>query len=146
MGPGLNLIRTPYGGRNQEYMSEDPYLTGVTATQQVRGVQSNGRSQATIKHFAANESEYQRERWTAASRVPSRAMHELYLLPFEMAVKDANPASVMCAFPHLNGAWACESQPLLKQTLRERWGFDGYVVSDRRALRSTVPSILAGTD
>lgn len=127
-------------------MSEDPYLTGAIATAQVRGVQSNGRSHATIKHFAANESEFQRERWTAASRVPSRAMHELYLLPFEMAVKDGRAASVMCAFPHLNGAWACESSPLLRQTLRERWGFDGYVVSDRRALRSTVPSILAGTD
>jgi beta-glucosidase len=143
-GPGMNLIRTPYGGRNHEYMSEDPYLTGVIATEQVRGVQSNGDTHATIKHFAANE--YERERWTAASRVPSRAMHELYLLPFEMAVKDAKPASVMCAYPHLNFHYSCENRALVTQTLRERWGFDGYVVSDRRALHSTVPSVLAGTD
>ena len=145
-GPAVNMIRTPYGGRNHEYMSEDPYLAGVTATQQVLGVQSNGKTHATIKHFAGNESEYQRERWTAASRVPSRAMHEIYLLPFEMVVKDGKPAAVMCAFPDLNFHWACENAALLKQTLRERWGFDGYVVSDRRAVHSTVPSIKAGTD
>ncbi|AEG91700.1 beta-glucosidase [Ramlibacter tataouinensis] len=143
-GPGLNLIRTPFGGRNHEYMSEDPYLTGVTATQQVRGIQSNGKSHATPKHFVGNESEYQQERWTAASRIPSRAMHELYLLPFEMTVRDGKPASIMCAFPHLNFEWACENEPLLQQTLRGRWGFDGYVVSDRRAMHSTVPSVRAG--
>ena len=145
-GPGVNMIRTPYGGRNHEYMSEDPYLAGVTASQQVLGVQSNGKTHATIKHFAGNESEYQRERWTAASRIPSRAMHEIYLLPFEMVVKDGKPAAVMCAFPDLNSHWACENEALLKQTLRERWGFDGYVVSDRRAVHSTVASIKAGTD
>jgi beta-glucosidase len=145
-GPGVNMIRTPYGGRNHEYMSEDPYLAGVTATQQVLGVQSNGKTHATIKHFAGNETEYQRERWTAASRIPSRAMHEIYLLPFEMVVKDGKAAAVMCAFPHLNFHWACENEALLKQTLRERWGFEGYVVSDRRALHSTVASIKAGTD
>jgi beta-glucosidase len=144
-GPGINLIRTPWGGRNHEYLSEDPYLTGVIASQQVLGIQSDGASHATPKHFVANESEYQRERWTAASRVPSRAMHELYLLPFEMVVRDARPASLMCAFPHLNFAWSCENSPLLQRTLRQRWGFDGYVVSDRRAMHSTVPSILAGT-
>lgn len=144
-GPAFNLIRTPYGGRNHEYMSEDPFLAGVTATHQVRGVQSNGKTHVAIKHFAGNESEYQRERWTAASRIPPRAMHELYLLPFEMVVKDAEPASVMCAFPHLNFEWACENHALLVQTLRERWGFDGYVVSDRRAVHSTAPAILAMT-
>ncbi len=143
-GPGLNIIRTPYGGRNHEYMSEDPYLTGVTATRQVLGIQANGKSHATPKHFVGNESEYQKERWTAASRIPSRAMHEIYLLPFEMVVRDGKPASIMCAFPHLNFDWACENEALLKQTLRQRWGFDGYVVSDRRAMHSTVDSILAG--
>jgi beta-glucosidase len=144
-GPGINLIRTPYGGRNHEYLSEDPYLTGAIASQQVRGVQSRGDVQATIKHFVANEQEYQFERWTAASRVPSRAMHELYLLPFEMAVKDARPASVMCAYPDVNFQHACQNKGLLTTTLRKRWGFDGYVVSDRRAMWSTLPSIRAGT-
>jgi len=142
-GPGLNMIRTPYGGRNHEYMSEDPFLTGAIATQQVLGIQSNGQSHATPKHFAGNESEYQLERWTAASRIPSRALHEIYLLPFEMVVRDARPASIMCAFPHLNYEWACQNHALLVQTLRDRWGFDGYVVSDRRAMHSTVPSIRA---
>jgi beta-glucosidase len=145
-GPAFNMARTPFGGRNQEYMGEDPYLAGVTATAQVKGIQATKRTHATIKHFAANESEYQQERWTAASRVPSRAMHELYLLPFEMSIRDGKAASVMCAFPHLNFDWACENIPLMQQTLRQRWGFDGYVVSDRRATHSTVQSILAGND
>lgn len=140
----MNIIRTPYGGRNQEYMSEDPYLTGVTATQQVLGVQSAGKTHATIKHFVGNESEYQEERWTAASNIPARAMHEIYLLPFEMAIKDGKAAALMCAYPYLNNHFACENSALLKQTLRERWGFDGYIVGDRRALHSTAPSILAG--
>ncbi|MBC2935159.1 beta-glucosidase [Nocardioides sp. zg-1228] len=145
-GPVLNLIRTPYGGRNNEFFSEDPYLTGVLASKIISGIQARGVSQATAKHFVANDSEFQFERWTAAIRVPSRAMHELYLLPFEMAVKDAKVASVMCAYGYVNFSYNCESAPLLRQTLRDDWGFDGYVFSDRRAQQSTVPSILAGTD
>ena len=145
-GPGMNLIRTPYGGRNDEYFSEDPYLTGALASEVIKGIQAAKVSQATAKHFVANESEYQFERWTSANRVPSRAMHELYLLPFEMAVKDAHVASVMCAYPHVNFSYDCDSQPLLQQTLRQRWGFDGYVFSDRRAQQSTLASILAGVD
>jgi beta-glucosidase len=144
LGPGLNLIRHPYTGRAQEYMSEDPYLAGVIATQQVSGIQSRG-TQAMIKHFVTNDDEGgQRERWTKATRVPARAMHELYLLPFEMAIRTGKAASVMCAFPHLNGDWACENQELMVKTLRHRWGFDGYVESDRRAVHSTAGSILAG--
>ena len=145
-GPGMNLIRTPYGGRNHEYFSEDPYLTGVMASEVIGGIQAAGVSQATAKHFVANESEYQFERWTSAHRVPSQAMHELYLLPFEMAVRDADVASVMCAYPHVNFSYNCDSQPLLQETLRQRWGFDGYVFSDRRAQQSTLASILAGVD
>ena len=97
-GPVMNLIRTPYGGRNNEFFSEDPYLTGALGSQIIRGIQQRGVSQATAKHFVANDTEFQFERWAAAIRVPSRAMNELYLLPFEMAVKDANVASVMCAY------------------------------------------------
>lgn len=144
-GPAVNMIRTPWGGRNHEYMSEDPYLAGVVATQLVLGIQSNGKTHATVKHLVGNESEYQRERWTAASRIPARAMHEIYLLPFEMAIRDAQPASVMCSYPYVNNHWSCENDALLMQTLRQRWGFDGYIVSDRRAMHSTVASILAGT-
>jgi beta-glucosidase len=145
LGPAVNMIRHPYTGRAQEYPSEDPYLAGVIATEQTKGIQSRG-TQAMIKHFAANDDEGgQLERWTKAVRVPPRALHEIYLLPFEMAIRDGNAASVMCAYPDLNFAWACENQDLLVQTLRQRWGFDGWVESDRRALHSTVPSILAGT-
>jgi beta-glucosidase len=142
LGPGLNLIRHPYTGRAQEYMSEDPYLAGVITTQVVKGIQSRG-THAMIKHFAANDDEGgQLERWTKAVRVPSRAMHELYLLPFEMAIRNGDAASLMCAYPDVNFEWACQNQDLLVQTLRQRWGFDGYVESDRRALHSTVGSII----
>lgn len=145
-GPVMNLIRTPYGGRNNEFFSEDPYLSGALGSRIISGIQARKVSQATAKHFVVNDTEFQFERWTAAVRVPSRAMHELYLLPFEMAVKNADVASVMCAYGHVNYTYNCESRPLLRQTLRQQWGFDGYVFSDRRAQQSTVPSILAGTD
>jgi beta-glucosidase len=144
LGPALNLNRHPYNGRTQEYFSEDPYLAGVIGTQVTKGIQSRGQTHAMIKHFAANDDEGgDFERWTRAVRVPPRAMHELYLLPFEMAIRDADAASVMCAYPHLNFAYACENQDLLIRTLRQRWGFDGYVESDRRAQQSTAPSIFA---
>ncbi len=143
-GPTVNLIRTPYGGRNNEYFSEDPYLSGVLGSEIVKGLQARGVSHGTIKHFVANDSEYQFERWTSANRVPSRAMRELYLLPFEMVVKDADVASVMCAYPHVNHSYVCDNSVLLQDILRDEWGFDGYVYSDRRAQQSTVPSVLAG--
>ena len=142
LGPSLNLNRHPYNGRAQEYFSEDPYLAGVMGTQVTKGIQSRG-THAMIKHFAGNDDEGgDFERWTRAVRIPPRAMHELYLLPFEMAIRDGDAASVMCAYPHLNFTYACENQDLLITTLRQRWGFDGYVESDRRAQQSTVPSIL----
>lgn len=143
LGPGMNLIRHPYGGRNYEYFSEDPYLTGVLASEQVKGIQEQG-VQAQIKHLAGNEQET--ERWTMGVQVPSRAMNELYLLPFEMAVKMANPASVMCSFPDVNGTYACDSSELLQDALRRNWGFKGWVMSDRRAIHNTVAAIKAGTD
>ena len=145
LGPALNLIRHPYTGRAQEYMGEDPYLAGVIGTQQVKGIQSRG-THAMIKHFATNDDEGgDFERWTRATRVPARAMHELYLLPFEMAIRSGDAAAVMCAYPHLNFDWACQNQDLLIRTLRERWGFTGYVESDRRAMQSTVASVKART-
>jgi beta-glucosidase len=143
LGPGLNLIRHPYTGRGQEYMGEDPYLVGEIASQQVMGVQSRS-THAMIKHFVANDDEGgQFERWTKATRVPPRALHEIYLLPFEMAIRKGDAASVMCAFPDLNFEWACQNQQLMVRTLAHRWGFQGYVESDRRATHSTAGSILA---
>ena len=141
LGPGMNLVRHPYNGRNYEYFSEDPYLTGILATEQVKGIQAQG-VQAQLKHLAGNEQET--ERWTMGVQVPSRAMNELYMLPFEMAAKDANPASVMCSFPDVNGTFACDSSELLQDALRRNWGFNGYVMSDRRAIHNTVAGIKAG--
>ncbi|MEH7252215.1 glycoside hydrolase family 3 C-terminal domain-containing protein [Neobacillus niacini] len=141
LGPGMNLVRHPYNGRNYEYFSEDPYLTGTLATQQVKGIQDQG-VQAQLKHLAGNEQET--ERWTMGVQVPSKAMNELYMLPFEMTVKDADPASVMCSFPDVNGTFACDSSELLQDALRNKWGFDGYVMSDRRAIHDTVSAIKAG--
>ena len=141
LGPGMNLVRHPYNGRNYEYFSEDPYLTGTLATEQVKGIQAQG-VQAQLKHLAGNEQET--ERWTMGVQVPSRAMNELYMLPFEMAAKDANPASVMCSFPDVNGTFACDSSELLQDALRKNWGFNGYVMSDRRAIHNTVSAIKAG--
>src|SRR6185295_6382371 len=143
LAPGMNLHRHPYGGRNYEYQSEDPYLSGVMAVEQIKGIQANG-IHANAKHFAVNEQETQRRQM--ATVVPPRALHELYLLPFEMAVKDARPASIMCASPEINGVSACSSEDLLKTTLRENWGFQGYVISDRRAVHDLAPSIKAGVD
>ncbi|MCG7345831.1 glycoside hydrolase family 3 C-terminal domain-containing protein [Sporosarcina sp. ACRSL] len=141
LGPGMNLIRHPYGGRNYEYFSEDPYLTGVLATEQTKGIQDQG-VQVQLKHMAGNEQET--ERWTMGVQVPSQAMNELYMLPFEMTVRDADPASVMCSFPDVNGTYACDSTELLQDALRRNWGFDGYVMSDRRAVHDTVKAIKAG--
>ncbi|MCG7335401.1 glycoside hydrolase family 3 C-terminal domain-containing protein [Sporosarcina sp. ACRSM] len=143
LGPGMNLVRHPYNGRNYEYFSEDPYLTGTLATEQVKGIQDQG-VQAQLKHLAGNEQET--ERWTMGVQVPSQAMNELYMLPFEMTVKDADPASVMCSFPDVNGTYACDSSELLQDALRDNWGFDGYVMSDRRAIHDTVSAIKAGTN
>jgi beta-glucosidase len=143
LGPGMNLVRHPYNGRNYEYFSEDPYLTGALATEQVKAIQEQG-VQAQLKHLAGNEQET--ERWTMGVQVPSQAMNELYMLPFEMAVKDADPASVMCSFPDVNGTYACDSSELLQDALRRNWGFDGYVMSDRRAIHDTVAAIKAGTN
>lgn len=144
LGPGMNLVRHPYGGRNYEYFSEDPYLTGTLAAEQVKGIQSKKDVQAQLKHLAGNEQET--ERWTMGVQIPSRAMNELYMLPFEMVVKDANPASVMCSFPDVNGTYACDSPELLQDALRRNWGFKGWVMSDRRAIHDTVAAIKAGTN
>jgi beta-glucosidase len=143
LGPGMNLIRHPYGGRAYEYFSEDPYLTGALATEQVKGIEAQG-VQSQLKHLAGNEQET--ERWTMGVQVPSQAMNELYMLPFEMVVRDAQPASAMCSFPDVNGTYACDSSELLQDALRDRWGFEGYVMSDRRAVHDTVAAIKAGNN
>ncbi|MET0934255.1 MAG: glycoside hydrolase family 3 C-terminal domain-containing protein [Mycetocola sp.] len=141
--PGINLGRIANAGRNFEYFGEDPYLAGVMAVAQVNAVQAHG-VQSVAKHFAANEQETARN--TMDTIVDDRTMHELYMIPFEMAIQEANLASVMCSYPHLNGVYACESEELLTDWLRDDLGFEGYVMSDRGATHSTAPAIKAGLD
>lgn len=143
LAPATDLLRNPYFGRTYESYGEDPYLSAVMGTQAVLGIQSQG-IQAVSKHFTAYQQDTQR--YAVGEVIPPRALQELYLLPFEMVVKDAQPAAVMCAFPEINGASACSNGDLLTTTLRESWGFQGWVLSDRRAIHDTAPSIKAGVD
>jgi len=141
--PGMNLGRIPQSGRNFEYFGEDPFLSGVMAVQQVKAVQAQG-TQATVKHFVANEQET--DRATMNTIVDDRTLHELYMLPFEMTIRDADASSIICSYPKVGGVFACESAALLDDILRKQWGFQGYVMSDRKALHSTAPAIKAGLD
>jgi beta-glucosidase len=141
--PGINLGRIANAGRNFEYFGEDPYLAGTMAVAQVKAVQSWG-VQSVAKHYAANEQETGRN--TMNTVVDDKTMHELYLLPFEMTIQEANLAAVMCSYPHLNGVYACENKQLLTDWLRGDLGFKGYVMSDRGATHSTAPAIKAGLD
>jgi beta-glucosidase len=143
LAPATDLLRNPYFGRTYESYGEDPYLSGVMGNQAVLGIQSQG-VQAVAKHFTAYQQDTQR--YAVGEVIPPRALEELYLLPFEMSVKDAKPAAVMCAFPEINGVSACSNDDLLAKTLRESWGFEGWVLSDRRAIHDTAPSIKAGLD
>ncbi|HZK32082.1 MAG TPA: glycoside hydrolase family 3 C-terminal domain-containing protein, partial [Corynebacterium sp.] len=141
--PGMCLARIATGGRNFEYFSEDPYLSGMMGIQVTRGIQSQ-QIIAEPKHFALNESEEERFRYDV--RVAENVMRELYLLPFEMTVKEAQPGAIMSSYQRLNGTYASENHWLLTQVLREQWGFEGYVQSDFWAVRSTAQSLNAGLD
>jgi beta-glucosidase len=142
-GPGLNLARAPQGGRNFEYFGEDPFLTGTMAVAEIRAMQKHGVI-AMAKHFIANE--HETNRTTENAIVSDRVLHELYLLPFEMAVRDGKVASVMCSYNRVNGTYMCENPQLLTEVLRRQWGFDGYVQSDFFATHTTARSLLAGMD
>ena len=141
--PGVNMARIPVLGRNFEYFGEDPYLTGTMAVAEIKAVQARGLI-AMAKHFAANEQET--NRMTIQETVDDRVLHELYLLPFEMAVKDGQTAAVMCSYNSVNNFQACENKHMLTDILRGQWGFNGYVQSDFFAVKSTAPSMLAGLD
>ena len=142
LAPAVNLHRTPYAGRHFECFSEDPLLTSRIGVAYVRGVQSAGVG-ATVKHFVANDSET--ERMTLDARIDERTLHELYLAPFEAIVREAGVWSVMAAYNGVNGTRMTES-PLLRDVLRRAWGFDGLVMSDWFATRSTAASAAAGLD
>ena len=143
LAPTVNLHRTPLAGRNFECFSEDPYLTARLAVAYIEGVQSQGVG-ATVKHFVANDSEY--ERMTISSEVPERALRELYLLPFEAAVCEAGTWAIMSAYNKVDGTWCSEHAGLLSTILRDEWGFDGMVVSDWFGTHSTEAAVNAGLD
>jgi beta-glucosidase len=142
LAPTVNLHRSPYGGRHFECFSEDPRLTAEIGAAYVRGLQSQGVG-ATVKHFVGNDSETQR--FTADVQVDERTLRELYLYPFEVIVREAGVWAVMAAYNGVNGSTMTES-PLLRQILHEEWGFDGVVMTDWYAGRSTEPTAAAGLD
>jgi beta-glucosidase len=143
LAPTVNIQRTPIGGRNFECHSEDPHLAARIAAAYVRGVQAGGVG-ACVKHFACNDTEC--ERHTASAEVDERALREIYLAPFEAAVREAGAWSLMAAYNRLGGAHCTEHERLLGAILRGEWGFDGVVVSDWFATRSTTASARAGMD
>ena len=143
LGPTINLHRHPLGGRHFENYSEDPLLVGKLATAYVKGVQSQKVS-ACLKHFIANDTEF--ERHSVSSNVDERTLREIYLLPFEMGVKDGDAKSVMSAYNRLNNIFCSSHKEILIDILKEEWKFDGYVVSDWGAALETVENANGGLD
>lgn len=142
-GPGVCLHRTTIAGRNFEYFSEDPYLSGVTGVAVTEAIQAHDVI-AMAKHYVLNDQEY--ERFRASVEVDEHVLRELYLLPFEMLVKDARIAAIMSSYNRVRGVYATEYRYTLTDILRTEWGFDGYVQSDFWSCRSAAPSLNAGMD
>ncbi len=143
LGPGVNVKRSPLCGRNFEYYSEDPLLSGKMGAAFIRGVEKNGVS-ACVKHFAANNQE--NFRFTGSSWVDERALREIYLKPFEIAVKEGRPGAVMTAYNRINGVYASENTRFINDILRKEWNFDGIVMSDWGGTDDRVAGIHAGED
>ena len=143
LGPGMNIKRHPLCGRNFEYLSEDPLVSGTLATSLVRGIQSTGIG-ATLKHFAVNNQES--FRYSVDAVLDERTLRELYLRGFEIAVRESEPWMVMCSYNSINGTTASCNRTLLTTILREEWGFDGVVVSDWAATGPRAEALKAGLD
>ena len=143
LGGAANLVRDPRGGRNFEYFSEDPLLTGVMAGEAIAGAQSR-KIISTMKHFALNAQET--DRVVLDARIDEAAMRESDLLAFEIAIEHGAPKSVMCAYNQVNGRYSCENDWLLTRVLKTDWHYPGFVMSDWGAVHSTVRSVLAGLD
>src|SRR5215208_778863 len=143
LGPGANMKRSPLGGRNFEYFSEDPYLAGEMAASIINGIQSKGVG-TSLKHYAVNNQEFQR--FSISAEVDERTLREIYLPAFEKAVKQGKPWTVMCAYNKLNGEYCSEHYYLLTDILKNEWGFEGLVVSDWGAVHDRVASLKAGLD
>jgi beta-glucosidase len=143
LGPGINMKRSPLGGRNFEYFSEDPVLAGRLAAAYIDGVQSQGVG-TSLKHYAVNNQEF--ERMATSSNVDERTLHEIYLPAFEIAVRDGKPWTVMSSYNLVNGVYASEHEELLRDILRGNWGFAGFVVSDWGGINDRVAGLKAGTN
>ncbi len=150
-GPGMDMARVPQGGRNFEYLGEDPFLAGAMAVPYVKAMQAHGII-GMSKHYVGNDQETNRT--TVNEIIDDRTLHEINLLPFEMSVKDGGVAAIMCAYNSVqdpevgqtSGAFNCQNSYLLNTVLRGQWGFTGYVQSDFGAAKSTAPSMKAGMD
>ena len=143
LGPGINMKRSPLGGRNFEYFSEDPVLAGKLAAAYIEGVQSQGVG-TSLKHYAVNNQEY--ERMATSSNLDERTLNEIYLPAFEIAVKEGRPWTVMSAYNLVNGIYASEHRELLRDILRDRWGFAGFVMSDWGGINERVAGLDGGTN
>lgn len=143
LGPGVNIKRSPLGGRNFEYFSEDPYLASRLTVNYIKGVQDKGIG-TSLKHYAVNSQEYMR--MSISEIVDERTFREIYLPAFEYAVKEAQPATVMCSYNRINGVFSSDNKYLLNDILRDEWGYKGIVVSDWGATNDRVQGVRAGLD
>ncbi len=146
LGPGMNSLRTPLGGRTPEFLGEDAYLSGTMAAADINGMQKGNRSEpvmSVVKHYVANEQEL--DRHNSSSDMTGRVLREAYDLPFRIAIGKGEPGGVMCSYNQVNGTYACEN-PILNNVLKDGDGFAGYVVSDFGAVHTTAPSLNAGLD
>ena len=143
LGPGANIKRNPLCGRNFEYFSEDPYLSGKMEAAHISGIEKTGCG-SSLKHFALNNQEY--KRFSSDSLVDERTMREIYLASFETATKEGHPSTVMCSYNKINGTYSSDNRWLLTEVLRDEWGFDGLVVTDWGAMSDRIKGFQAGCD
>jgi beta-glucosidase len=142
-GPDINIARAPQNGRTFEAFGEDPFLAGRLSVNEIEGIQSQGEI-ANVKHYAANNQET--DRFTINEIVSERALREIYLPAFEASIKEGHSASIMSAYPRVNGHFCSENDELLNEILKKEWNFQGFVTSDFGAVHSTVPSAMTGLD
>lgn len=146
LGPGISSARNPLLGRSPEYFGEDALLAGLSAAANVRGLEEGNPDKpvlANVKHYVANEQEFDKE--LSSSNIDERTLRQVYDLPYEIAVRESDPDSVMCSYNQVNDLYSCEN-PLLTDNLRDEMGFTGYVMSDFGSVHSTAPSLMAGMD